>query len=188
MTVQPSKQLAQVVGDAGFEDFGFLVIRTAYGEESVWEQWAEKFNNMIESSVMEHAGAGDVINKLMMAMIDDEELQGASWTGVQIFFDDCKESDMVPPGADVGFCLAVDQEAMNSLLHPKADEDPWVWAVDTEYDFEDTEAQNAANAYPGFFKVAVTSVVTQFWPTIAGSEIIGAELQASAQPIWKHAS
>lgn len=92
---------------------------------------------------------------------------------------------MVPPGADAGFCLAVDHEAMESLLHPKSSEEPWVWAVDTAYDFEGTQA---GDGYPGYIKVAITSVVTEFYPLIAGSSMSRAELWSFAKPIWKHAA
>lgn len=78
-----SKQLAQAVKDAGFTDFGFLVIRTGYGDDSLWEQWAEEFSNVIEKSVTGSEGADELIDKLMLAMIDDEELRNASWDGVQ---------------------------------------------------------------------------------------------------------
>lgn len=91
---------------------------------------------------------------------------------------------MVPPGADAGFCLAVDHEAMESLLHPKSGEDPWVWAVDTAYDFEAPQG----DGYHGHIKVAITSVVTEFYPLIAGSSISGAELWSFAKPVWKHAA
>lgn len=91
---------------------------------------------------------------------------------------------MVPPGLDVGFCIVVDQAAMESLLAPKEGEEPWVWAVDTDFDF-DAASSGAADAYPGYFKVAVATVVTGFYAAIAGSEVEGAELWRSAQPVWK---
>lgn len=75
--------LVQVVQDAGHDDFGFLVIRKSYGDEALWEQWAEAFNNLVEKSVVEHAGAEGVIDKLMMAMIDDPELHNSSWFDIQ---------------------------------------------------------------------------------------------------------
>lgn len=91
---------------------------------------------------------------------------------------------MSPPGTDVGFCLVADHEAMNSLLHPNAGEEPWIWAVDTEHDFE---KQDTAAAYPGYFKLAIASAVPFFYPVIAGSSISGPELYSSARPIWKRA-
>lgn len=92
---------------------------------------------------------------------------------------------MVPPGLDVGFCLAVDTAAMDSLLHPKAGGDPWVWAVDTNHDFE--ASPDSKDTYPGHFKVAITSVMTGFYPTIAGSSVEVEQLWRSAKPVWKSA-
>lgn len=85
-------QLAQVVERAGYDDFGFLVIRTGYGNEAQWEQWAEEFNNMIEKSVVESPGNEEAVNKLMMAMIDDPELHGASWDSIQVYEQDFLET------------------------------------------------------------------------------------------------
>ncbi|GAB7347687.1 hypothetical protein MBLNU459_g5251t1 [Dothideomycetes sp. NU459] len=179
------KSLRQAVEDAGYADFGFLVIRTSYEDESLFDQWAEEFSNLVEKSITESADADGLIDKLMLTMIVDEQLQGASWEGIQEFVDEARDDNMVPPGLDVGFGLAVDQEVMRSLIHPKSGEEPWVWAVDTDYEFTETSGRDATDTYPGYFKVALTSVMTEFYAAIASPDVNVAGLWSLAKPIWK---
>lgn len=214
---QPQREeLLQVVEEAGFEDFGFLVIRTQYGDEELFQKWDEHFNALIEISLANRPGTEDIIDRLMLATVDDPpQLHNASWKKVQeyvpvltlpcgnigvitwsvlilvltlpsSFFEEAQEDNMVPPGLDVGFCIAVDHDAMNSLIHTKEGEDPWVWAVDTAFDFDAAPAQEGE--YPGYFKVAVTSVIPEFFPVVAKDTMSGPEVWSFAKPLWKYAA
>lgn len=75
-------QLLQVIEEASFEDFGFVVLRTGYGNDTQYETWSEEFGNVIEASVMASVGAETLIEKFMLTTIDDEGLKDASWSGV----------------------------------------------------------------------------------------------------------
>ena len=115
-------------------------------------------------------------------IIRDASSEWAIWLMLRRFFEEAEEDNMVPPGLDIGFCLAVDEASIDSALKPTDGEDAWVWAVDTEFDFDATLAEGA---YPGYFKVAVSSLITDFYPVAAAGEKTGAELWEMAKPVWK---
>ena len=85
----------------------------------------------------------------------------------------------MPPGLDVGMCLVVDKTAMESLLNPVAGEEPWVIAMDLSFDYS---SEVPEGEYPGYFRVAVDSVIPEFYPFV--SIMTPPELWASADPIW----
>jgi hypothetical protein len=80
--------------------------------------------------------------------------------------------------------MVVDEAAMRSLLEPVEGQEPWVWAVDVHHEF--TENQDESE-YPGYFKVAISSLVPDLWPMLAGPEMPPQELWPFARPIWKSA-
>lgn len=83
-------------------------------------------------------------------------------------------------------CLVVDNLAMDSLLNPVEGQDPWVWAVDVEYE-DSADGEHVDKEYSGYFKVAISSLVTELWPMLAGPGMSGVELYHTADPIWKYA-
>lgn len=83
-------------------------------------------------------------------------------------------------------CLAVETDAMDSLLDPVPGQEPWVYAIDTSFDFEHPDDENM-DGYPGFFKVAIEALVPELYPFIAGAQMDPRELWQPRKPIWKHA-
>lgn len=71
----------------------------------------------------------------------------------------------VPPGQDLHMALVVDEAAMASLLDPKLGVPPWITAVNVYYDFESPLPRD--DDYPGFFKVAIASLIPHLWPLLA---------------------
>jgi hypothetical protein len=99
-------------------------------------------------------------------------------------FAEVRENGDVPPGLDVGMCMVVDEAAMRSLLEPVEGQEPWVWAVDVHHEFTENQDQSE---YPGYFKVAIPSLLPDLWPMLAGPEMPPQELWPFAKPIWKSA-
>lgn len=97
-----------------------------------------------------------------------------------------REKGDVPPGLDIGMCLAVENDAMDSLLNPVPGQEPWVYAIDTSFDFEHSQ-DIPVGEYPGFFPVAISSLVPELYPMLAGPQMDPRELWPFAKPIWKSA-
>lgn len=82
-------------------------------------------------------------------------------------------------------CLAVESDAMDSLLNPVPDQEPWVYAVDVSFDFEHLD-DVAVGEYPGFFPVAISALAPELYPMLA-VQMSPRELWPMAKPIWKSA-
>lgn len=82
------------------------------------------------------------------------------------------------PELDIGLCLLVDTaavESMNSDL-------PWVYALDMNFDHSSEVEQGE---YPGYFRVAVDSVIPELYPMLTAMP--PAELWALGDEIWQSA-
>lgn len=82
------------------------------------------------------------------------------------------------PGLDVGLCLVADTaavESMNSDL-------PWVYALDMNFDHS---SEVEEGEYPGYFRVAVVSVIPELYPILTAMP--PAELWSQGDEIWQSA-
>ena len=79
-------------------------------------------------------------------------------------------------------CLAADKESMMSIAN--GDAVPFVVAVDVNHD--PTNALNE-EGYEGHFKVAISSVLTDLYPPLAGVLLAPEELWPFAKPIFEDA-
>lgn len=77
-------------------------------------------------------------------------------------------------------CLVVDSAAMDSITSDK----PWVYALDLSFDHA-SKSPLADGAYPGYFRVAVDSVITELYPLLTA--MTPPELWPSDNTIWESA-
>jgi hypothetical protein len=73
--------VVQVVEEAGYDDFGFMIVRLDYSDETAWERWKAAFDVVLDQSVDECLGGDQVKDKLMTMFVEDEDLQGTGWDG-----------------------------------------------------------------------------------------------------------
>lgn len=73
--------VVQVVEEAGYDDFGFAIVRLDYSDEDAWERWKAAFDVVQDQSVEECLGGEEVKDKLMNMFVEDEDLQGTGWDG-----------------------------------------------------------------------------------------------------------
>lgn len=66
----------------------------------------------------------------------------------------------MPPGLDRGMCLVVDKVAMDSM----ASDEPWVFALEASFDHR---SQVPDGEYPGYFRVAIDSIMPGLYPMLA---------------------
>lgn len=96
---------------------------------------------------------------------------------------------MVQPGLDTSIILVADDIAVESFLNPSPGQDPWIWAVDVNFAFQigdqPPRREMSTNIYPGYFWVALSTVVTELWPLLKRSEASGNELWNPHVSIWE---
>lgn len=79
-----------------------------------------------------------------------------------------RADDTVPPGLDTGMILVADAQAVRSLL--PHDVEPWIWAVDVHHDCKSEDQPSLGSSpvryYPGHIRVALSVVLSEFWPLL----------------------
>jgi hypothetical protein len=73
--------VVQVVEEAGYDDFGFAIVRLDYSDQDAWERWKAAFDVVQDQSVDECLGGEKVKDKLLTMFVEDEDLQGTGWHG-----------------------------------------------------------------------------------------------------------
>lgn len=84
----------------------------------------------------------------------------------------------MPPGLDTGMCLVV----VSAVIDSRGSEQPWVYALDLSFDHE---TQVPDGEYPGFFRVAIDSVIPELYPMLIA--MTPRELWPSDNKIWESA-
>lgn len=97
-----------------------------------------------------------------------------------------KEDGDILPGLDIGMCLAVESDAMDTLLNPVPGIQPWVYAIDVSFNFDNDLNDVAVGEYPGFFPVAISALASELYPMLA-SGTRPRELWTPDTQIWQSA-
>ena len=84
-----SSQLVEVVERQGYQaDWGFLLFRTDYSDESRWEKFEQGFNDLIDKSIEDDEtgtkGIARIEEGLMVKMVVDEGLEGANEADIRM--------------------------------------------------------------------------------------------------------
>ncbi|CAD0097272.1 unnamed protein product, partial [Aureobasidium mustum] len=179
----------QVVQEAGYNDFGFVLVRLDYSDEDAWTRWNTAFQEYLDRSLEESQGGQSIADKLMTMNVEDEDLNGTGWHGAVFYYNDLCGDDIVPPGLRTNMILVADIKAVNSLLHQTADVEPWIWAVDVHFDWkigdQPPRGPPPANHYPGYMRVALSVVVSEFWPLLKGSCFFVRQLWTPDLGLWR---
>ena len=96
------------------------------------------------------------------------------------------------PGVDNGVGLAVDTEVLDAMLDPQPGVPPWVYIFDQSFDFSQIQEKVDNDDYPGFFRIAVDSLVPDLYPTLVGAGMSLEELWPAPRPddphpVWTNA-
>lgn len=205
--------VVQVVEDAGYEDFGFVVVRLDYSNQDAWARWSETFDGPADRSLAESVGGERIMDKLLFSLVEDAQLEGTGWHGAvrcvtpvyllyavswttchinldsSSYYKDLRLNSMVQPGLDTNIILVADKAAVDSFLFPTPGEEPWVWAVDVDYNFQigdqPPQGESPSDRYPGYFRVMTSAAVTELWPLLKGSRISGKELWNPDVRVWE---
>ncbi|KAK6008146.1 hypothetical protein QM012_000049 [Aureobasidium pullulans] len=186
--------LVRLVEENDWDDFGFLVFRTYFGDEPLWEGFRESWDPILQHGfdmASTSEGLERIRDKLLMKTVDDDLTDGASAEGVASAYrlftedeDEVEEDEKLEPGLRTRMCLFVDQECMRSVMEPKASTPPFVKAVDIELGASTQQRPGAT------FKVAIKDLATHFYPALFLSDISDvAELRPSkVGDVWTRLS
>jgi hypothetical protein len=186
--------LVKLVEENGWEDFGFLVFRTYFGNDELWKQFREQWDPILQygfDAADESESLDRIRDKLLMKTVDDDMTDGVSAESVAAAYrlftedeDELEEDEKLEAGLRTRMCVFVDEECMRSVVEPSPDIPPFVKAVDVGLG---TTTQQRAGAT---FKVAVKDLVTHFYPALLLSDITDiAELRpVKEDEVWTRLS
>jgi hypothetical protein len=167
--------LVKLVEENGWDDFGFLVFRTYFGNDTLWANFRDLWDPILQygfDMADESEGLDRIRDKLLMKTVDDDMTDGASAEGVASAYrlftedeDELEEDEKLEPGLRTRMCLFVDEECMRSVVEPGPSIPPFVKAVDVELGATTQQRIGAT------FRVAVKDLVTHFYPVLRLSDI-----------------
>jgi len=147
--------IVQVVTLQNYDEFGFMLCRTSFSNETLWEEAFENLNGVFEEHLLtegDYFGTGLelIADKFLFPIEDDDSFEGASMDDCRKRFQYVKDLDAVPLGIDVGIVLMADEKSLRSIAEPSRKNISYVWAVDVTFDPEKT---TYPDGYKGFFEV-----------------------------------
>lgn len=162
--------LVNMVEENNWDDFGFLIFRTYFGDDQLWEGFRELWDALLQHGfdvAPASQGLDRIRDRLLMKIVDDEMTDGAKAEDVasayRLFTEDedgLDEDEKLEPGLKTKMCLFVDEQCMRSVTTPSTGTPPFVKAVDVELG-------STTNQRPGaVFKVAIKDVATHFYPAL----------------------
>ncbi|RAK85565.1 hypothetical protein BO79DRAFT_231492 [Aspergillus costaricaensis CBS 115574] len=172
----PDDAVVQVVEENGFDDFGFITFRTDYSDDESWDKWDAEYDRLIDLSIERSAGGQKIMDKCLMPRFEDPELHGATHQQIQQSYYRYIETEGLAPGLDMGLCLVADTAAVESMNNDL----PWVYALDINFDHS---SEVEEGEYPGYFRVAVVSVIPELYPMLTAMP--PAELWSQGDEIWQ---
>lgn len=90
--------LVKIVEEAGYEDFGFVMVRTEFTSESRWERFVERWNELLDmqfDNALPETGLQRIQGKLVTKMMDDEVVSGMGPQSVALYV--CSAFLSLPP-------------------------------------------------------------------------------------------
>lgn len=183
--------VVQVVEAAGYEKFGFTIVRMDYRDDEDWGKWASTVDKSIEQAVAACKGGNRIVDKSWLSIAEDpEELEGQDLLQALAYHDALLDEEKVEPGLQASMILVADQQAVDSLLRPKQGKKPWVWAVDISYRssserFELLSADFTSDEYPGFFRVTPEAAYTELWPLLMNVPPETGFLGVTGARVWR---
>ncbi|KAG9525973.1 hypothetical protein KCU93_g5618, partial [Aureobasidium melanogenum] len=143
----------------------------------------------LDQTLEESLGGESIADKLLIMTVEDEDLDDTGWHGALSYHGDFCADDMVPPGLDTGMILVADAQAVRSLLQLTHGVEPWIWAVDVDHDWkienQPSLGSSPVRQYPGFIRVALSVVLSDFWPLLKISGVVGRHLWTPDLGLWE---
>jgi hypothetical protein len=185
------RQLVGLVEEEGWTDFGFLLFRTHYNDESLWNAFLEAKDQILTEAITNapaESGLSRITDKMFLKQVSNEALRDITPEQVAIAYrsleDDANggmSEDRVEPGLRTNVCLMVDEECMRSVVGWREGDEgsvPFVKAVDVMLGDEEELG------YSGVFRVAIQSLFTEFYVAqVECGEMV--ELVPAGDGVWR---
>ncbi|OBT77020.1 hypothetical protein VF21_02882 [Pseudogymnoascus sp. 05NY08] len=180
--IETEHPLVQVIEEAGYDDFGFLLFRTDFSDDARWERFVVEWDVLLDKRLDEaglETGLQRIAEKVFTKMVDDDCMSGMGAGNVALAFRmGFKEDDEIEPGLDTKMCLMADAECIASVLEFGASgTQPFIKAVDVSF------PRGGYDDHNGTFKVAIDSLIPEFLFALREAES-AAELSLFEGSIW----
>ncbi|KAJ5770622.1 uncharacterized protein N7511_002673 [Penicillium nucicola] len=195
LTLENLQTLVETIEAENWTDVGFIMFRTDYSNEDLWNEFLEKFNEVLDAGIEDapaESGFARVADCVFMKIVDDDSLANESAERVAFAYRLCAEDmeeddpeDRLAPGLHTRMCLFVDGECMRSVVGSgsgSADGLAFVKAVDVMLGL-DGSGDDGEVPYSGVLRVAVRSLITKFYPALlACAETV--DLVPADEGVW----
>lgn len=191
------KQLVDLVEEEGWNDFGFLLFRTHYNDEKLWNAFLEAKDQILSEAITNapaESGLSRITDKMFLKQVSNEALRDITPEQVAIAYrsledgaavDDAANGgmseDRLEPGLRTNVCLMADEECMRSVvrwMNGDSGSVPFVKAVDVMLGDEEELG------YSGVFRVAIQSLFTEFYVAqVECGEMV--ELVPAGDGVWR---
>lgn len=181
------QRLVQHVEVSQWAEIGFLVFRTYYADEALWEHFQRRFGEVVDGGIVAapaEAGLTRISGRVKLPLVSDYALVDLGPGGVAHIYrdsisnldgdsDDEEEEDeaeeagdeaghlaSLDPGLRMPMCIMVDEECLQSMREDGAEALPFVKAVDVKL------TTNKDLRYSGSFKVSVRALISHFYAAL----------------------
>jgi hypothetical protein len=187
-TLENLQTLVSLVEEEDWPDFGFLVFRTYYSDEPLWEKFLAQYDAVLEEGIdaaPAESGIERIRDRIFLKVVSDEAMAGEPPARVAYAYrlcaeemDDDAEEDRLEPGLHTRMCLMVDEECMRSVVDAKPGSPaPFMKAVDVTLGEQQL-------SYSGAFKVAIASLITKFYPALLDCQDTSDLMPPTEDAIW----
>ncbi|KAJ6780673.1 hypothetical protein PWT90_01333 [Aphanocladium album] len=189
VSLENMQLLVHRVEAAEWAEIGFLVFRTFYKDEALWENFQQRFGEVVDGGIVAappDSGLTRISNRVKLPLVSDYALVDLGPGGIAHIYrdsvsnldsdsdeeeeehDDQDDQDSegshlasLDPGLRMPMCIMVDEECLLSMRRDGgADAVPFVKAVDVRL------ATNKELHYAGSFKVAVRALMSHFYAAL----------------------
>lgn len=151
--------LVAIVTIQNYENFGFVIYRTSYGNDTAWEAFMENLDSVMEAQMEGDwygEGMENIKDNFLMPIEDDVSLDGGSAEDCRTRFKELRAGDYVSYGLNTGVILMVDGKSMKSMADLEFENPAHVWAVDVDYN---PQKNTYPEGYTGVFEVRTHSLL-----------------------------
>ncbi|KAL3456376.1 hypothetical protein BJX64DRAFT_41435 [Aspergillus heterothallicus] len=172
-----TEALKTIMSREGWDKFGFVLFRTYYREEALWERFVERYNMILReelSSAQSADGSDDLLRRVQIEIVSDDAMANKIPAHIALAYRILSDID---PGLKTKMCLIVDKESMESIAVESSHSIPFVKAVDVVL------GADAESAFPHVIKVAISSLLARFYPALANCDTVW-EIAPGNDEIW----
>lgn len=150
-----------LVAEKGWEEWGLVVLRTAYGDEEAWRGFQGKFDALAAEELRKLSGAERIAGGFRLRYVEDEgRLRGQRQAALLAYMAEMRREGRIPPGFVQDYFIACDEDVVRTFMAGMVD-----WRVPV-YDATFTVGDDEEGGYHGGLHVQAPLVFTLLLPKI----------------------